>query len=204
MDIDLFQSKSGQCGVLCIGSFKEPPAGILFDAEVMEMTAEFINQDPLHFNINVDHLMLDTLLDTKSIYVGVIFDGIVNETLDTPLFILNDPYVKGETKLDKSAQTIRDIKGFNSFIQNSKFAQAIHREDLEDEKTIQSVVHGQNLQSLSYSPHLQRQMKLEAAPQVVATPMAAPQMGLGGGATSPSVQKTPTPPSDKDGNEDND
>jgi len=116
MNIDLFLSKSGQCGLMCQGSFIEPPAGIIFDAEVMEMTAEFVNQDPLHFNITVDQSMINTLLDSKSIYLGVIFDGVVNETLNTPLFILNDPYAKGKTNMDKSAQTLRHVKSFDSFI----------------------------------------------------------------------------------------
>ena len=196
MDIDLFLSKSGQCGLICQGSFKEPPAGILFDAQMMEITIEFINQDPLHLNINVDDTMETSLLESKQIYLGVIFDGVMNETLNTPLFILNDPYSNGENTMDKSAQTTRNIRGFNSFIKNSQFAQAIHREDLEDEGTSQSVLHGSDLQALAYSPLLQRQMKLEAAPQVVATPMAVPSAGLGGGrATSPHLQKQPKPPS---------
>ena len=178
---------------MCQGSFKEPPAGILFDAEVMEMTAEFINQDPLHFNINVDHEIKETLLERKTIYLGVIFDGVINETLDMPLFILNDPYSKENTKIDKSAETTRHVKSFDSFIKRSKFAQAIHREDLENEDTIQSVIHGQDIQSLAYSPHLQRQMKLEAAPQVVNAP--APSVGLGSNASSaPNITNQPKPP----------
>lgn len=198
MDIDLFLSKSGQCGLMCQGSFKEPPAGILFDAEIMEMTAEFVNQDPLHFNVAVDNEMKETLLDSKTIYLGVIFEGVINETLDTPLFILNDPYSDGQTNMDKSAQTVRHVKAFDSFIKNSQFAQAVHRENLENESTAQSVLHGQSMQSLAYSPHLQRQMKLEAAPQVVATPMAVPQMGMGGNSSgAPVVTKQPKPPTTK-------
>ncbi len=203
MDIDLFLSKSGQCGLMCQGSFKEPPAGILFDAQTMEITAEFINQDPLHLNINVDDAMKSSLLDSKHIYLGVIFDGVMNETLDMPLFILNNPYSDGHNTLDKSAQTTRNVRGFDSFIKNSKFAQAIHREDLENEATSQSVLHDQNLQALAYSPLLQRQMKLEAAPQVVAAPMALPSAGLGGGVnSSPSLKQQPKPPSTKSTNKD--
>lgn len=201
MNIDLFLTGAGQAGLMCQGSFKEPPAGIIFDAEVMEMTAEFINQDPLHFNINVDHAIKETLLDRKTIYLGVIFDGVVNETLDMPLFVLNDPYSGGNTNLDKSAETVRHIKGFDSFIKRSKFAQAIHREDLANEETIQSVLHDQNLQALAYSPLLERQMKMEVAPQVVATPMAVPSPGLGGGA-APTVKKQPKPPTNGKSNDD--
>ncbi|MEM7618059.1 MAG: hypothetical protein AAF244_01615 [Pseudomonadota bacterium] len=203
MDIDLFLSKLGLCGLMCQGSFKEPPAGILFDAEIMEMTAEFVNQDPLHFNVAVDNEMRETLLSSKTIYLGVIFEGVINETLDTPLFILNDPYSDGQTNMDKNAQTVRHVKAFDSFITNSQFAQAVHRENLENESTAQSVLHGQNMQSLAYSPHLQRQMNMEAAPQVVATPMAVPQMGVSGASSgAPAITKQPKPPTTKPESED--
>lgn len=65
---------------------------------------------------------------------------------------------------------------------------------MENEETAQSVLHGLNIQGLSYSPLLQRQMKMEVAPEIVATPMAVPQMGLGGGAVAPTKNRLPKSP----------
>ena len=203
MNIDLFQTQSGQCGVVCHGKVTEPPAGVLFDAEVMEMTLEFVNQEPLHMNINVDISMRESLLDCPMIYFGAIDKGIIIETLNTPLMILNDPFEGGTPNLDKSLQTLRSVQEFDFFMKESTFAQAVHRDDLGKEDDIRSVMHGHNLKSLSYSGKLERARKLEHAPQIVSTPMAVPNIGLGG-ASNVSKPRNDIPPPSSKGSSDED
>jgi hypothetical protein len=207
MNIDLFQSKSDKCGLISHGMFTEPPAGALFDAQIMEMTLEFVNSDPVHMNINVDFAMRDVLLESNSIYFGVISNGTITESLTTPLMILNDPFEADTTvhNLDKSlqtkpqTQTMRSVLGFDGFMKESRFAQAIHRDDLENEAEIKSVMQGQNLQSLTYAAPLERSKKLEATADYVAAPITTPQMGLGANASSSAQPKNNhPPPSSKD------
>lgn len=213
MDIDLFTSGHGECGLLCNTSLPDLPAGIIFDAETMELTIEFLEFDPLHLNIPIESALTESILMAKHCYVAYLIDGQIQDTVMTPLLFLNDPYGGEFQNNGGLTQTTRALVMFQEFMKRCNFAQAAHRESLENEGASGSILHGQDPKALQLAPQLIRQQQMELGPQgpsgpamVQAQTMSMPGMGgpkmpgMGGGAGTVRRAAPPTkrPPKKSD------
>ena len=193
MDIDLFVSPYGECGLLCNETFDSPPAGVIFDAETLELTKEFLETSPFHLNITVEEELRDKILLAQKFYIGFLQDGLISDTIEVPLLYLNDPYGSDFNAHKKLSKPARSMVAFEQFMKRCTSAQPIHREDLGDETSNGSVLKGMDPKHLEFVPQLIRQRMLEAAPRGPSGPgglEAMPQMptphpsgpGLGGGS----------------------
>lgn len=219
MNIDLFTSGHGECGLLCTMELPDLPAGVIFDAETMELTVEFLEFDPLHLNIPIEESLANGILMAKHIYIAYLIDEHIQDSVMAPLLFLNDPY-GGEFKgTGGLAQTVRSLVMFQEFMKRCNFAQAAHRENLENEGSSGSILHGQNPKALQLAPQLIRQQQMELGPQgpsgprgpsgpiqtISAPGMGGPKMpgmGGGGGTVRRAVQpKRPPKKSEGDDNE---
>lgn len=178
MDIDLFLTPYGECGLLCNAAFNNLPAGVIFDAETLELTFEFIDDDPFHLNITVESDLRDQMLLAKKLYVGFLHDGLIADTIEIPLLYLNDPYGSDFNMQGKLGTPTRSMIGFEQFMKRSTSAQPIHRDDLGNEDSNGSVLKGMNPKHLEFVPQLVRQRLLEIGPTGPAGPTAAPQPSM--------------------------
>lgn len=160
MDIDLFLSPKGDYGLLCSMAFDEMPAGVIFDAETMEITIEFVENDPLHCNITVEFELQERLLFSNRIFIGMLEDGKIQETLQLPFFHLNDPYKDDMVNPANLGKAVRFIRGFEKFMQGCDYAQPLHRNDLSIEDN-GSVLRGLDPHHLELVPQLVRARMLE-------------------------------------------
>lgn len=193
MDIDLFTSGHGECGLLCDAAMPDLPAGMIFDAETMELTVEFLEFDPLHLNIPIESTLADGILMAKHCYVAYLVDGQIQDTVMTPLLFLNDPYGGEFQNTGGLSQTARSLVMFQEFMKRCNFAQAAHRDDLDNEGSSSSILRGQDPKALQLAPQLVRQQQMELGPQgpsgpsgpvqtISAPGMGGPKMpGMGGG-----------------------
>ena len=199
MDIDLFLTPHGECGLLCNDVFDDLPAGVIFDAETLELTVEFIEDAPFHLNIHVEVELQEQILFAKKLYIGFLENGMIAETIEVPLLYLNDPYgekFEGNKTLMKPS---RSMVAFEQFMERSTAAQPIHREDLGDENASGSVLKGMNPKQLEFVPQLIRQRMLEIAPQgpsgpsipAPMGPMPTGPLGPGGAGTGASFRARP-------------
>lgn len=175
MNIDLFITKSGQTGLIATKAFDEVPAGVLFDAETLLLTIEFIKEDPFHCNIPIDVSLREKLLFANAFYIGLMEEKIITEALRLPLMLLNDPYKDSNTQLSALEKPMRSLKDFDQFLKNSAFAQALHRDDLSDEGDSQSILKGARTKELQYAAKLQRQPVMEITPQGPQVPQILPE-----------------------------
>lgn len=208
MDIDLFLTPYGECGLLCSKEFEGLPAGVIFDAETLELTAEFIETSPFHFNITVEEQLRENILFTQKLYLGFLEAGMIADTIEVPLLYLNDPYGSDFGSQKKLQKPIRSMVAFEQFMKRTIAAQPIHRNDLSDETSSGSVLKGMNPKQLEFVPQLIRQRMLELAPQGPAAP-AATFTPDGPGMRGPGEFRTgrPThirkqPPRQKDSDQD--
>ncbi len=198
MNIDLFHTGQSEAGLVCEGVFKTPVSGVILDAQTLNLTLEFSDGDTYHLNIPVAETHREKLLFAHRMYVGFIEDGLLMDSHEVPLLYLNDPY-GGEFGQDSPlAKPKRSILAFDQFMKRCQFAQAIHRDNLGDEDSAGSVLHGIDPKSLEYSPALMRQMQM--APVSRASLDHAPQMPGPGGATRQS-RPIKRPPVQKESDE---
>ncbi|HPF78718.1 MAG TPA: hypothetical protein PLF01_05420 [Alphaproteobacteria bacterium] len=202
MDIDLFLSPHGECGLLCNKEFDTPPAGTIFDAETMEMTMEFAQDEPFHLNITVEEELRDRILLARKLYVGFLRDGLIADTIEIPLLYLNDPYGSDFSSQGKLGKPSRSTVAFEQFMKRSTSAQPIHRDDLGDENSNGSVLKGMDPKHLEFVPQLIRQRLLELGPKGPSGPVgpAAPEpsmpspMGPGGIRSGSGMHRRKMPP----------
>lgn len=185
MNIDLFLGSHGESGLL----FDQPPAqavaGVIFDAQTLELTLEFgRDSDPLHLNITVEDQYRDLLLFSHKIYIGYLSEGMITDTLLVPLLYLNDPYGSDFGQGSPLARARRSLIGFEQFMKRCEAAQPIHRHDLGDEDSIGCVLRGMNPRALEFVPQLVRQRMLETGPRAMPH-LSGPGMGLASGPTGP-------------------
>ncbi len=210
MDIDLFTSGLGECGLLCTTELADLPAGVIFDAETMELTIEFLEYDPLHLNIPVEESLASGILMAKHIYIAYLIDGHIQDTVMTPMMFLNDPYGGEFQGTGGLTQTTRSLMMFQEFMKRCNFAQAAHREKLDNEGTSGSILHGQSPKALQFAPQLLRQQQLEIGLQgpsgptlgyAPPTPSGLTPMGPGGSRSGTTQRQMPprkTPPKKSD------
>jgi hypothetical protein len=201
MNIDLFTSGHGECGLLCSAELPDLPAGVIFDAETMELTIEFLEADPFHLNIQIEEDLAGGILMAKHIYIAYLIDGEIHETVMVPLLFLNDPYGGEFQNNGGLSQTIRSLKLFQEFMKRCNFAQAAHRENLENENISGSILQGKNPKALAIAPQLIRQQQMEMSPQgpsgvelgyAPPTPSGLTPMGPGG-SRSGVARRSPPP-----------
>lgn len=211
MNIDLFTSASNECGLLCTAELEDLPAGVIFDAETMELTIEFLEFDPLHLNIPIEESLANGILMAKHIYISYLVDGHISDTVMTPLMYLNDPYGGEFQQTGGLSQTTRSLMMFQEFMKRSNFAQAAHRDDLDNEGGIGSILQGRNPKALEFAPQLVRQQQLEIGPKGPSGPdlgMAPPMpsgltpMGPGGSRSGTTRRMPPRRPPPKKSDED--
>ena len=210
MDIDLFLSPYGECGLLCNEEFQELPAGMIFDAETLELTFEFINDSPFHLNITAEDILKDPILMARKLYVGFLRDGLIADTIEVPMLYLNDPYGGDFNANDKLSAPRQSMIAFEQFMKRCTTAQPIHRDDLGNEDSSGSVLNGMDPKQLEFVPQLIRQRLMEMTPQAPGM-AAAPQTptapgfsgmrgpgGMGGNTSAPRRQTPPRRPPPRD------
>ena len=203
MNIDLFLGPHGEAGLLCDRIPGPDVAGAIFDAQTMELTIEYAQaEEPLHLNIPVEAEYRDVLLFSHKIYIGMLKDGLIAETLIVPLLYLNDPYGSDFGQGSPLAKAKRSLIGFEQFMKRCDAAQPVHREDLGDENSAGCVLRGMDPHALEFVPQLVRQRMLETGPRA-ATIASAPGLhmgGSGGNRHTPSaaqgIMGGPRPPRD--------
>ena len=185
MNIDLLLTNQGDAGLVCDGEFESPVAGVLFDAEMRQLTLEHANMDTVELNIPVEDDMAEALLWATSVQVGVIAGGQIQDNRQVPLMLLNDP--DGAPGQERPSRASNSVTAFERFLKAAVAGQPIHRDDLGDEKVSGSVVGGINRAVLDFAPHLARQRTLEATHDLKLNGPApsAPGMGMGGGGGAP-------------------
>jgi len=180
MNIDLLLTQRGESGFLCDEGFFNPVAGVMFDAESCQITLEFADMDSMDLNIPVDHDFVERLLYARSMQLGAIVDGQITSSRQIPIVLINDPH---GGPLAMPARGSNSVIGFERFLKACVAGQPVHRENLGDEATADSVMGGINTSVLQYAPQLARQRAMEAAPKVSLD--LGPQMsgpgGMGGG-----------------------
>ncbi|MBN8521560.1 MAG: hypothetical protein J0L77_06675 [Alphaproteobacteria bacterium] len=182
MNIDLFLTPYGESGLLCDSPLGRGVAGIILDAQTLDITLEFSSGDTLHLNIPIEEEHRDMLLFSHRMFVSSLSDGRVAETAEVPLMYLNDPYggsFGGGSPILKKPRL--SLVGFEQFMKRAVAAQPIHREDLGDEQSSACVLRGMNPAALQYVPQLVRQRLLEVAPKIPVTPAMMPVMNGPGG-----------------------
>lgn len=205
MDIDLFTSGHGECGLLCNTELPDLPAGVIFDAETMELTVEFIDFDPLHLNIPVEESLMGGILMAKHIYVAYLVNGHIQDTVMCPLLFLNDPYGGEFQNSGGLKTTARSLVMFQEFMKRCNFAQAAHRDRLENESASGSILQGKNPKTLEFAPQLIRQQQLEMGVRGpggvdlgIAPPMPSGLTPMGpGGSRSGTTRRMPVKPPPK-------
>ena len=190
MNIDLFLTGHNEAALVCDAAFASLAIGIILDAQTQELTVEFESGDTFHLNVPMEATHREKLLFAHRMYMGYLEGGLLTESLEVPLLYLNDPYGSDFGQNAPLVKPKRAVLAFEQFMKRCNFAQALHRENLGDEDSARSVLRGIDPHALKYSPTLQRQLQMNAAPRV----QNAPQMaGLGGGASSAQPRKsTPT------------
>lgn len=165
MDIDLFLSPHGECGLLSNQGFETLPAGVIFDAETKEITIEFLEDDPFHLNIPIEESLQDSVLMSQQLYVAFLEDGQISDSIETPILFLNDPYGGDFDNNPGVKVSRRSLVAFEQFMKRCTFAQPVHRDNLQDEDTGRSILRGANPKQLQFAPQLLRQQALEMGPQ---------------------------------------
>lgn len=189
MNIDLFLGPHGEAGLLCDRIPGPDLAGVIFDAQTLDLTLEFAGDaDPLHLNIPVEDSYRDLLLFAHKIYIGMLKDGLIADTLLVPMLYLNDPYGSDFGQGSPLARTRRSLIGFEQFMKRCDTAQPVHREDLGDENSLGCILRGMDPRALAFVPQLVRQRMLETGPRP-APSLTVPAAGLhiGGGSAAQRV-----------------
>lgn len=189
MNIDLFLGPHGEAGLLCDRIPGPDLAGVIFDAQTLDLTLEFTGDaDPLHLNIPVEDSYRDLLLFAHRIYIGMLKDGLIAETLLVPMLYLNDPYGSDFGQSSPLAKTRRSLIGFEQFMKRCDTAQPVHREDLGDENSLGCVLRGMDPRALAFVPQLVRQRLLETGPRAApAVTVPAAGLHMGGGSAAQRV-----------------
>lgn len=214
MDIDLFLSPHGECGLLCNSDFDDLPAGVIFDAETKELTLEFLEGNPFHLNIPIEELLQDSILMSQKLYVAFLDQGFISDSIETPVLFLNDPYGGEFDNHSSIKMSTRSVINFQEFMKRCTFAQPVHRDNLDDEDTGRSILRGINPKQLQFAPQLLRQQRLEAAldgpsgpapmgPRGPAGPMPMGPGGANSGASFRTRQPPRRPPTKKSDDDDN-
>lgn len=193
MNIDLFLTRHGESGLLCDSPLGRGVAGVILDAQTLDITIEFSSGDTLHLNIPVEDEHREMLLFSHRIFIGCLNGGLIADTTEVPMMYLNDPY--GGSFGEASPMLSRPRKsliGFEQFMKRAASAQPIHRDDLGDEGSAGCVLRGMNPNALQYVPQLLRQRLMEVSPRVPQGPGVVPSLGgpSGMGAGSGSAMRT--------------
>lgn len=180
MNIDLFLTDHGQCGLLCDFSTPHKVGGVIFDAQVMSLTLEYVHGDTLHLNIPVADVHLDLMLFSHRIFIASLENGLVVDTVEVPMLYLNDPYggAFGDTS-PLLSRPRRSLIAFEQFMKHAVSAQPVHRSNLSDEDSAGGILRGLSSATLSYVPKLVRERLLETAPKTAAVFTAMPGLSMG-------------------------
>lgn len=185
VDIDLFLTGQSEAAIVCGGTFAAPVAGIILDAQTLELTLEFADGSTFHLNIPIEDAYKEKLLFAHRMYVGCFEGVLLADAFEAPLLYLNDPY--GSAFGDKSplSRTSRSVQAFEAFMRRCAFAQGLHRDNLGDEDGARSVLRGIDLNRLKHAPALVRQIQMAAIPKT----QTAPQMpGPSGGSVQTATR----------------
>lgn len=182
MNIDLLVTDTGDAGLVGDTLLVSPIAGIMLDAETGLLNLELENHDTVDLNIPVEGRLHDMLFRATILQMGVIEQGEVQESRQVPLMVIND--ARAQPGHDAVARGSKLVKSFDSFIRRCVTGQPVHRDDLTNEISADSVMTGVNPAILAYAPHLERQLLLEASPSFIPS---GPGPRPGGGAL-PSIR----------------
>ena len=202
MNIDLLFTRQGQAGLLCDGVFPTPVAAIMLDANAYQLSIEFSDMDSMDLNIPVEEDFVHSLLYAEFLQVGAIVEGTIASSRQVPIVFINEPNGSGQPTMP--AKVKNSVTEFETFMKRTITGQPLHRDDLGDENTAESVVSGLNTAVLQFAPQLARQKTMEAAPKAAPTLDHAPKGpgpgGMGGNAGSGRMVRPPSqsPPSEED------
>jgi hypothetical protein len=180
VNIDLFLTGSSEAGIVCDVPFTAPVAGVILDAQTLNLTLEFPDGDTFHLNIPVEESRREKLLFAHRMYVGFLEDKMLVDSFEVPLLYLNDPYGSEFGQNSPLAKAKRSVVAFEQFMKRCIFAQGLHRDNLGDEEGACSILRGIDPHALKYSPALARQIQMNVLPRLEQVPQMP---GLGGGGT---------------------
>lgn len=178
MDIDLLITAEGDAGLVSDGAFAHPVAGAMFDVQAHTVTLELADMESMELNIPVGSDYVPALLYAMAIQVGVVENGRIEESWQVPLMMINDP--EARPGRERPVRRGSSVTAFERFVKGAVAGQPVHRDDLGNEASADSVMAGMNKAVLQFAPHLARQRTLEAQPNHV--PSFAPGLGMGGGS----------------------
>lgn len=201
MNIDLLLTRNGEAGIVSDKAFKEPVAGVMFDAQSGLLSLEFAEAEALDLNIPVAENTGAILMRILDIHVGVIVGDMISDSRQVPLVLLNDPF-GGSNAGRFPVKPRNSVLAFESFMKRCTDAQPVHRSDLGDETRASSVLGSTNAAIVQFAPHLARQKSLEATPNLAHTPQA-PGLNMGGGGGGRAAPRAPRPSSPTRDDEDN-
>lgn len=182
MNIDLFTSGYGECGLLCTALFENIPAGLIYDAETADITVEFMESPPFHCNIPVQEELQENLLNTKIIHIGFFENEEITDAITVPLLLLNDPYGGEFSGHAAHIRPTKSVLAFETFMKRCAYAQALYRDNLGDESSVRSVLKDSDPKNLQFAAQLTRQRQLE---------LQGPQLGPDMGPRGPAVTHSP-------------
>lgn len=196
MNIDLLMTGQAEAGLVSDSKYDKDVAGVMYDAETGIINLEFADADTLDLNIPLDQESGQALLSLSQVHIGAIEHGMIADSRQVPLVLINDPFGGGNAG-HFPVRPRKSVIAFENFMQRTVKGQPVHREDLGDESSTGSVMGGVNPAVLQFAPHLARQRTMEATPHLDHAPQA-PGMGLGGGggAAARRVTRQQPPPRD--------
>lgn len=199
MNIDLLFTEQGEAGLVADKGFPSPVAGVMFDTLTGLIALELANADSLDLNIPAGQETGQILSRLYDVHVGIIEHGLIADSRQVPIILLNDPFGGGNAG-HFAVKPRRSVTAFENFMRRCQSGQPVHRDDLGDEASTASVLGGISTAVLQFAPNLARQRQLERAPPTPA-PVNAPSLGLGGrggGGTYRAPPQQTAPPRERD------
>lgn len=202
MNIDLLLTEQGEAGLIADTDYEAAVAGVMFDGQTGQISLELGDMDALELNIPVSQDLARRLSHTYEIHVAVIKRGVIQESRQVPLVLINDPFGGGNTG-QFAIKPRSSAIALESFMNRATMGQPAHRDDLGNEAAAGSVMGGISATTLQFSPQLARQRTMEAAPRTPGAHHAPSAPGLGpkgagGGHRPPPRQTQSRPPEDEE------
>lgn len=182
MNIDLLLTSKGEPGLICDGPFDAPAVAVIFDLQERQLYVEMEESDSLPLNISISEEFIEDLTYSDIIGIGVIVEEEITESLQVPVITLEEGDFRPSLKNMSGGRT-SSVVYFERFLKSCSKGQPIHRDDLGNEASINTVMQATQMMAPQFSPKLEHQRRLEAGPRTPG-PVNAPQFsGPGGGAS---------------------
>lgn len=202
MQVDLLRTKKGMLGILADGPFEETISGVSFEEETQTVILEMAEaMDSVQLNIPVSFDFWQDVLNTRTVYIGVVQLGMLSQAGVVPM--ISGKYAG----LGMPPGRILPIAHFLNFMGEVESGQALHRDDL-GETSSGAVTGGVSPAAIKLAPQLEHSLQLEKNAELTHAPTLAPPTPSGPGGLGGSSAQTlnlqnrhPKPPTNTDGGE---